>query len=323
MKSFWFKFAVLIFYMKIVFFGTPEFAVISLKSLIEKGWDIAAVVTTPDKQAGRGLKLVKPEVARYAESLSIPVLQPENLRDPGFIEQLKKINAGLFLVVAFRKLPPEVWQLPPAGTVNLHASLLPAYRGAAPINHVIINGEKKTGVTTFFINDQIDTGEIIFQEMVDISARETAGSLHDKLAHTGASLLCKTVDYIDKQKVITIHQDMTGNYPKAPKITKEFCRINWEQPASKIDCLIRGLSPYPAAWTTLENKIIKIYTADFETIKHEHAPGTILTDNKNYLRVAAAEGFIHLLSLQAEGRKMLEVKEFLRGFVFKGNEKFK
>lgn len=308
--------------MRLVFFGTPEFAAISLQKIIDRGTEVAAVVSAPDKPAGRGLKMLKSEVAQLAEQYQLKLFQPQNLKDPLFIDELKQINADLFVVVAFRKIPSEVWQIPPKGTINLHASLLPAYRGAAPIHHVIINGEQKTGITTFFINEKIDCGEIILQQEISIEERETAGSLHDKLALAGAELLCKTIDCIKNQNIQPVLQDFTRQYPLAPKINREFCRINWSKKAVEIDRFIRGLSPSPTAFTLHKNKVFKIYEAYFEISSHKFTPGSIITDHKNFLKVAVTDGFIDIKIIQAEGRKILDIKEFLRGYVFGKDDKF-
>jgi len=299
--------------MKIIFFGTPEFAVHSLKRIHQENIEICAVVTVPDKASGRGLQIRYSAVKEFALSHNLEILQPENLKEPAFIQKLESYKADLFVVVAFRKLPIEVWTLPKKGTINLHASLLPDYRGAAPINWVIINGEQKSGVTTFFINDKIDEGEILLAEGVHIDGHFNAGMLHDKLADTGASLLVKTIRGIEKNILLPTPQPSLLSLNKAPKISKEDCRINWNLPAVKINNLIRGLSPYPGAFTFYENKVLKIYAASFQTGSHKYKYGTLFSDGKTYLHVAVPDGFIHVLELQAEGKKKLTIHDFLNG----------
>jgi len=272
-------------HMKIVFMGTPDFAVASLNALVEAGFDVVGVVTAADKPAGRGQKLQESAVKQYAVSKGIPVLQPLKLKDPAFIEELRALQADLQVVVAFRMLPEIVWDMPVKGTINLHASLLPQYRGAAPINHVIINGEKESGATTFFLKHEIDTGDVIFSEKAEIRPDETAGELHDELMQL----------------------------KHAPKIFKEDCLIDWNQPALKIYNLIRGLSPYPTAFTKLNEKTLKVFKAELEDQDPGVAAGTFLSDGKTYLKFAAADGFIKLTDLQYEGKKRMATDEFLRG----------
>jgi len=296
--------------------GTPDFAVASLDALLNAGINIVAVVTAPDKPAGRGQKLNESAVKKYAVEKGLPVLQPVRLKAPDFIEELRSFNADLQVVVAFRMLPEIVWNMPPKGTINLHASLLPHYRGAAPINWAVINGEKHTGVSTFFLQHEIDTGNIIFSEAVDIADDDTAGTVHDNLMLIGAELLVKTVKAIE-----------TGNYsetpqktahheePKhAPKIFKEDCLINWNQKAQTVYNHIRGLSPYPAAFTTLHDKTLKIYTADLIVKEPGIQPSGFLSDGKTYLHFACIDGFIAVKDIQIEGKKRMGVEEFLRGF---------
>ncbi len=296
--------------------GTPDFAVASLDALLNAGINIVAVVTAPDKPAGRGQKLNESAVKKYAVEKGLPVLQPVRLKAADFIEELRSFNADLQVVVAFRMLPEIVWNMPPKGTINLHASLLPHYRGAAPINWAVINGEKHTGVSTFFLQHEIDTGNIIFSEAVDIADNDTAGTVHDKLMLIGAELLVKTVKAIE-----------TGNYsetpqktahheePKhAPKIFKEDCLINWNQKAQTVYNHIRGLSPYPAAFTTLHDKTLKIYTADLIVKEPGIQPSGFLSDGKTYLHFACIDGFIAVKDIQIEGKKRMSVEEFLRGF---------
>ncbi|WP_199117371.1 methionyl-tRNA formyltransferase [Pedobacter sp. ASV28] len=299
--------------MRIVFMGTPNFAVASLSALKNSGFDIAGVVTAADKPAGRGQKLNESAVKKYAVENGLKVLQPLKLKDPVFIEDLKSLRADLFIVVAFRMLPEIVWNMPTKGTINLHGSLLPQYRGAAPINHVIINGEKETGVTTFFLKQEIDTGDIIFSDSIPIADDETAGSLHDKLMVLGADLLVKTVKAIETNTYNEVPQPQGGELKEAPKIFKDFCKIDWNQPSQTIYNFIRGLSPYPTAFCTLNDKGLKIFKAELETKKPDIPVGAFLTDGKTYLKFAAKDGFLKLIDLQYEGKKRMSVEEFLRG----------
>jgi len=299
--------------------GTPEFAVTSLKNLLDKGYNIKAVVTTPDKPAGRGKAIQFSDVKKFALEHNLPILQPEKLKSPEFLAQLKEIDADLFVVVAFRMLPKEVWAMPRLGTINLHAALLPDYRGAAPINHAIINGETETGITTFYIDEDIDTGKIIMQEKCAIEPEDNIGTLYDKLMLIGAEAVCKTVDIIASGNVNAIEQDSirTEGLHPAPKITKEFCQINWDSKAVDIHNLIRGLSPYPAAWCYLKDDITaKIFTSSYSNEKHDLKPGTFVTDNKSFLKVAVADGFVSIHELQMQGKKRMAIKDFLNGFKF-------
>ncbi len=302
--------------MRIIFMGTPEFAVASLDALIQAGCEVVAVITAPDKPAGRGQKLNESAVKKYAVVNNIKVLQPEKLRDPDFLQELQALRADLQVVVAFRMLPEVVWSMPSKGTINLHASLLPQYRGAAPINWVVINGEKESGVTTFFLQQQIDTGNILFTEKVSIPEDFTAGDLHDKLMNKGAGLLVKTVKAVESDKYTEQPQAhlLDGAEPKhAPKIFKEDCKVDWNKPVERVYNLIRGLSPYPTAFTELNGKILKIYTATKEVSAIDTTPGTYSTDNKTYLKFACADGYIHVTDIQLEGKKRMSVEEFLRG----------
>lgn len=299
--------------MKIVFMGTPDFAVASLNALVEAGFDVVGVVTAADKPAGRGQKLQESAVKQYAVSKGLKVLQPLKLKDPLFIDELKALNADLQVVVAFRMLPEMVWDMPAKGTINLHASLLPQYRGAAPINHAIINGEKESGVTTFFLKHEIDTGDVIFSESVSISDDETAGDLHDKLMNVGAGLLVKTVTAIEEGNYTEQPQPQSDELKHAPKIFKEHCLIDWNQSVHKIYNLIRGLSPYPTAFTKLNDKTLKVFKAEFEEKEPGISPGSFLSDGKTYLKFAAKDGFIKFTDLQYEGKKRMQVDEFLRG----------
>lgn len=310
--------------MRIVFMGTPEFAVASLDALLAAGKEVVAIVTAPDRPSGRGQKLAQSAVKTYAVEKGIPVLQPERLKDPSFLEQLKSLKADLQVVVAFRMLPEIVWNMPPRGTVNLHASLLPQYRGAAPINHVLINGESETGVTTFLLQQEIDTGHILFSEKVAIGPDETAGELHDQLMQTGAGLLVKTVDALENNTVTPRPQASNINeldevLKPAPKIFREHCRIDWNNNIDDLHNLIRGLSPYPAAFMESNGKSIKIFRSSKEKIDDPAnlpLPGTPISDNKSFLKYAAKDGYIHILELQAEGKKKMEIAEFLRGVKF-------
>ena len=293
--------------------GTPDFAVASLSALLQAGLNIVGVVTAADKPAGRGHKIHESAVKKYAVENGLKVLQPLKLKDPEFLADLKALNADLFVVVAFRMLPEVVWQMPKKGTINLHGSLLPQYRGAAPINHAIINGEKETGVTTFFLKQEIDTGDVIFADTVTISDSETAGDLHDKLMIVGAKLLVKTVKAIEADDYNEVPQLQSEDLKSAPKIFKEFCKVNWDNTNQSVYNHIRGLSPYPTAFTVLNDKALKIFNAEPESVKPEVEAGTYLTDNKTYLKFATKDGFIKLTDLQLEGKKRMLIDEFLRG----------
>jgi len=307
----------------IVYMGTPEFAVAPLKKLVDSGYKIKAVITAPDKPAGRGKKLAAPAVKKFAEKHTIPVLQPPKLKDQDFLEELKALKPEVQVVVAFRMLPKEVWSIPNLGTFNLHASLLPQYRGAAPINHAIINGETETGLTTFFIDEKIDTGEIIFQEKMSIGPEETAGELHDRMMEEGANLVLKTVDAIIERKAVTHSQQENmkegWELKNAPKIFREDCRLTLNDPLESLFNKVRGLSPYPAAFAFLENSSgkqiqVKIFRTDFEVIKHSESPGTLMSDGKNFLKIAHREGFLIVKELQLAGKKRMDTKSFLIGF---------
>ena len=293
--------------------GTPDFAVASLSALKQAGFDIVGVVTAADKPAGRGQKLNESAVKKYAVENGLKVLQPIKLKDPAFITELTSLKADLFVVVAFRMLPEIVWQMPAKGTINLHGSLLPQYRGAAPINHVIINGEKETGVTTFFLKQEIDTGDIIFSDALSIADDETAGSLHDKLMVVGANLLVKTVQAIAANNYNEVPQPQSEELKSAPKIFKDFCKIDWNQPNAQVYNLIRGLSPYPTAFTTLNDKTLKIFNAEPEEKEPGISTGAFLTDGKTYLKFATRDGFIKLTDVQFEGKKRMMIDELLRG----------
>ena len=298
---------------RIIFLGTPDFAVASLKKLVENNWNIVAVVTAPDKPSGRGQKVSSSPVKEYAEQKSIPVLQPTNLKDSEFISRLKTFNAHLQIVVAFRMLPREVWQMPRLGTFNLHASLLPNYRGAAPINWAIINGEKETGVTTFFLRHEIDEGEILLQEKELISPEDTASNLHDRLMMKGADLVNQTVSLIFERKENPYEQILSGKERNAPKLNKEMCRINWSNSSKNIVNLIRGLAMYPGAWTELDGIQYKIYKASPLKAGKKSEPGSVISDSKNFLYIATNDGIISILEIQKEGKRKMGVKEFLVG----------
>lgn len=306
--------------MKIVFFGTPEFAVESLDGLVKEGFDIVAVVTMPDKIAGRGHKLIESDVKKYAVEHGLPVLQPFNLKSPEFIDELKRLDADLFIVIAFRMLPEIVWNMPKLGTFNLHASLLPKYRGAAPINWAVINGETETGVTTFFLKHEIDTGDIIRQAKTKILPSENVGDIHDKLMHLGAQMVVKTVKEIEEGKIQTTPQP-EGEHVPAPKIFKETCRIDWSKNALSIHNLVRGLSPYPAAWTTMVDSRNPEETLDvkiFETKLSDESlpnggPGDIII-MKERLFISTGNHPLEIISLQPAGKKRMEADAFLRGY---------
>ncbi|HOO99152.1 MAG TPA: methionyl-tRNA formyltransferase [Bacteroidales bacterium] len=308
--------------LRIIFMGTSDFAVATLGTLLMNGFNVTAVVTAPDKPAGRGRKMKISPVKQFAELSSLPVMQPENLKDQIFIDALAAYKPDIFIVVAFRMLPEAVWKMPPMGTINLHASLLPHYRGAAPINWAVINGETMTGVTTFFIDEKIDTGKILLREGIHIFQGENAGDLHDRLMRHGARLVIRTLialteDHIEPQPQSAFLKP--GEVPKeAPKIFPEHCIINWDQEPVQIHNFIRGLAPYPAARTFLtsenEKLLLKLFESHPENGSHEHKPGKIISDGKTYIKIACRNGWINILSLQAEGRKKLNTPDFLRGF---------
>ncbi len=304
--------------LRIVFMGTPEFAVTILKGLLDEKFNVVGVITAPDRPAGRGRKMNESAVKKFAVANSLSVLQPKNLKNEEFHQELKNLNANLQIVVAFRMLPTTVWKMPKYGTFNLHASLLPEYRGAAPINWAIINGEVKTGVTTFFIDDKIDTGEIILQSEVAISSEENVGELHDKLMTLGSKLVNKTVKQIEQQKVITYKQPEKEE-KAAPKIHTETCKVDWSDSLDNIYNKVRGLNPYPAAWTILKNGEeeinVKIYDVRKEKISHNHKNGTIIT-SKKLLKVSTASGYLIIDSLKLAGKRKMDAQSLLNGFVF-------
>jgi methionyl-tRNA formyltransferase len=308
--------------LRIIFMGTPEFAVATLGSLLMNGFNVAGVVTAPDKPSGRGRKLSKSAVKEFAEFSNLPIMQPDNLKDQGFISELKKLNADIFIVVAFRMLPEAVWKIPTIGTINLHASLLPNYRGAAPINHAIMNGETVTGVTTFLIDEKIDTGKILLQEEVHIFPFENAGDLHDRLMTHGARLVIRTLSDVAENKINPLPQEQlikqVESLKNAPKIHPNDCIINWNNDPIQIHNFVRGLSPYPCAKSFFKNVSstfsFKLFESQPEIAEHMFQPGLIVSDGKHYLKIACKNGFISISSLQLEGKKRMNTVEFLRGF---------
>ena len=305
--------------LKIVFMGTPEFAVASLDALVKAGCNVVGVVTAPDKPAGRGMKMHESAVKKYAADNKLNVLQPEKLRSPDFIKALEALDADLQVVVAFRMLPEIVWNMPPMGTINLHGSLLPQYRGAAPINWAIINGEKETGVTTFRLKHEIDTGDILLQQRFPIAEDETAGELHDKMKDIGAATLVETVKglaagtLIEQPQIDNTHQTVLRH---APKIFTGTCMIDWNKNAAEIHNLVRGLSPFPGAFTYLNGKMLKVYRSSKEITAHQHQAGEVLSDGQHFLKFACADGYIHAVDIQLEGKKRMQAEDFLRGYRF-------
>jgi methionyl-tRNA formyltransferase len=312
--------------LRIVFMGTPEFAVPSLDILVQHGYAIACVVTAPDKPAGRGQQLAQSAIKQYAVKNNIPILQPVKLKDETFLEELRSLNANLFIVVAFRMLPEVVWQMPEFGTFNLHASLLPQYRGAAPFNWALINGEKETGVTTFFLQQEIDTGHILFQSTIPIGDDDNAGTLHDKLSVSGAALVLKTVRAIEKSNYTVTDQLSTYNLPfttlkQAPKIFKTDCEIDWNRSAREVHNFIRGLSPYPAAFTYLDGKVLKIFNSKMistpsDQLSQVYQNGKYITDNKSFLHFKCLDAYLDITELQLEGKRKMNLVDFLRGYKF-------
>ena len=311
--------------LRIVYMGTPDFAVESLRALIEGGYNVVAVITMPDKPMGRHGSVLQPSpVKQYALEQGLKILQPVNLKDPSFIEELRSLQADLQIVVAFRMLPEAVWNMPPLGTFNAHASLLPKYRGAAPINWAVINGDTETGITTFFLKHEIDTGDIIQQVRIPIEETDNVEIVHDKLMLLSGKLVTETVDNIIAGTVKAIPQDEIKDcdLTPAPKIFRDTCRINWNQPTKKVYDFIRGLSPYPAAWTTLNGKAVKIYEAEKVESPSTQEPGTIRTDGKTKLEIATADGFLNVKTLQLEGKKRMPISDLLRGFKLEENNFF-
>ena len=311
---------------RIAYFGTPEFAASQLEAIIGAGYEVAVVVTMPDKPAGRGRKIQYSDVKMTAMEHNLPLLQPEKLKDPDFLEQLASYQANLFIVVAFRLLPAVVWQMPALGTFNLHASLLPQYRGAAPINFAIINGEAETGLTTFFLNEEIDKGAVIMREKVSIRPDETAGELHDELMLLGNKVVVETIKKIESGQVTALAQEelIEGQALKpAPKITKEFCNIDWNQDCQTVYNHIRGLSPYPAAHTQLVSENgeaidLKVFSSEIERCQHGLPIGSVVTDNKKHLKLALSDGYIRLTNIQQSGKKSMPIDDFLRGTQLNG-----
>jgi len=306
---------------RIVFMGTPEFAVASLDTILQAGYPIAAVITAPDKPAGRGMQLTSSAVKKYALEKGLHILQPEKLKNPDFLDALKTLQADLQVVVAFRMLPELVWNMPPMGTINLHGSLLPQYRGAAPINWAVINGEHQTGVTTFKLQHDIDTGNILLQDSFPIGENDTAGDVHDRMKEIGARLLVRTIEGLAAGTLEGIPQPSGVSLKHAPKIFTDTCRIDWTQSTDNIYNLIRGLSPFPTAFTTLDGKMLKIFHAEKEHVKISLAPGQPAlapgqpqTDKKTYLRFATADGYIRVTEMQLEGKKKMNVEDFLKGW---------
>lgn len=310
--------------LRILFMGTPDFAVASLDALVQSGCNIIAVVTAPDKPAGRGMQVQQSAVKKYATEKGLTVLQPEKLKSPAFLEALRELKADLQVVVAFRMLPEAVWNMPAMGTINVHGSLLPQYRGAAPINWAVINGETKTGVTTFKLKHAIDTGNILMRAELPIGADENAGSVHDRMKLLGATTLVQTIRGLAEGSLTEMDQDEVGageSLHHAPKIFAETCRINWKQSVHDIYNLVRGLSPYPGAFTELDGKTLKIYEAEKEVTHPMGLPGSMETDQKTFLKYAANDGYLLLKEVQLEGKKRLSVTEFLRGYRFRDNQR--
>lgn len=304
--------------LRIIFMGTPDFAQASLEMLLDHGCNIVAVITAPDKAGGRGMKMQESTIKKFAVERGLHVLQPVNFKNPEFVASLKELNADIQVVVAFRMLPEVVWDQPPMGTINLHASLLPQYRGAAPINWAIINGEKETGVTTFKLQHEIDTGNILLQKKVSIADDENAGQLYEVLKREGAEVLLETLKLLAEGNMAEQQQhemiQMITELKAAPKISKETCRINWEDSAENIYNLVRGLSPYPGAFTIWNDKILKIFSCTKEIFETSNVPGSISSDNKTYMRIACKNGYIYLNLVQLEGKRRMPVEEFLRGY---------
>jgi methionyl-tRNA formyltransferase len=302
--------------LRIIFMGTPEFAVASLEKLLHSNHKVVAVITAPDKPAGRGMLVNESDVKKFALKNNLKILQPIKLKDPEFLATLKSLEADLQVVVAFRMLPEVVWNMPALGTINLHASLLPQYRGAAPINWAIINGEKETGITTFKLQHEIDTGNILFQQKIAIANNDTAGTLHDNLMIAGADLVLKTVNNIAEGYIAGIKQAETHTsvLKTAPKIFTETCEINWQLPSNDVYNLVRGLSPYPTAFTFLKNKKLKIYSAEKEIVDEPVTPGQVFSDNKSYLKFSTADGYLLLKEIQLEGKKKMKIEDFLNGW---------
>lgn len=300
--------------MRIIFMGTPDFAVASLDQLVQNGYNVVAVITATDKYGGRGGKqLIQSAVKRYALQANIPVLQPKNLKSPKFVEEVRAFQADLQVVVAFRMLPEVIWNMPPLGTYNLHGSLLPKYRGAAPINWAVINGDKETGVTTFKLKHVIDTGDLLLQRSMPIHEEDTAGTVHDRMMELGAATIVDTVKLLEDGQPTFTPQD-EALVSKAPKIFHETCEIDWSASTDQIYDFIRGLSPYPGAWTTIDGKEVKIYWADRDTVEHDENPGQIVSDGKRYLRIASKDGYLFLKDIKMQGKRKMDIQSFLNGY---------
>ncbi len=300
--------------MKIVFMGTPEFAVPSLDILIQNGYDVVGVITATDKRGGRGgKKLLESDVKKYAKEKGLHIMQPKNLKSPEFQEELRALKADIQVVVAFRMLPEAVWNMPPLGTMNVHGSLLPQYRGAAPINWAVVNGETTTGATSFFLKHEIDTGDLLFHAETHIDENETTGELYDRLKYVGADLLLKSIRAVEQGDYSLQMQD-NSLVSHAPKIFHQDCQIDFSQTTKKVHDFIRGMSPFPAAWTTLDEQKLKIFRTEKELLAHNHPFGTVLTDGKKYLKIATADGFVNLLDVQLTKRKRMDIKSFLNGY---------
>lgn len=299
--------------MRIIFMGTPDFAVASLKTLVEAGYNIVGVITATDKYGGRGgKKLLESPVKKYAQSKGLHILQPKNLKAPDFVEEVRALKADLQIVVAFRMLPVVIWNMPKLGTYNLHGSLLPKYRGAAPIHWAVINGDKETGVTTFKLKHQIDTGDMLLQKKIPIHETDTTGDVHDRMMEVGAQVVLETVQLIEKGTLNFTPQD-DSLVSKAPKLFHETCEIDWNQSTDTIYDFIRGLSPFPGAWTKYEGIEMKVYWADRDTVDHDEEPGTMTTDGKQYLRFASKDGYLYIKDLKLSGKRRMDVKSFLNG----------
>ncbi|MES2004189.1 MAG: methionyl-tRNA formyltransferase [Bacteroidota bacterium] len=311
--------------LRMIFMGTPDFAVASLDALVRAGCNIVGVITAPDKPAGRGMKLTESAVKKYAVENGLHLLQPEKLKNPVFLEELRALKADVQVVVAFRMLPEIVWNMPPLGTINLHGSVLPQYRGAAPIHWAVINGEKETGVTTFKLKHEIDTGDILLQKSFPIGEDETTGEVHDRMKLIGADLLVETISNMTNGNIQELAQSAVAGAQSAvlkhaPKLTTEICQINWNRPVDELHNFVRGLSPFPGALTVLDDKILKVYRSKKEHAADSQPAGKVFSDGKTFLRFSCADGYLYILDLQLEGKKRMLVEDFLRGYHFSGNQ---
>lgn len=300
--------------LRIIFMGNPEFACYHLETIVNEGYQVVAVISAPDRPAGRGMKLLATPVTQYAREQNIPCLQPKNLKNEAFLAELASYKADLQVVIAFRMLPVVVWDMPPLGTYNLHASLLPQYRGAAPINWAIINGETQTGVSTFKLKHEIDTGDLIIQQACDISPDDTAGSLHDKLMHLGADAVIETLQQLHAGEVTETPQVASDDLKSAPKLYTDNTAIDWTKKAITIQNLVRGLSPYPVAHSTFDEKKLLVYSLTVEIASHTHIPGTYMSDGKKFLKVAVMDGFVHLQEIKIQGKRRMHIRDFLNGY---------